>query len=88
MITINILDILTAVAMLAFVASAVVAAVRHMLGFRKPWDFLDWRLDRSAHLFYGYGFPICGTADKADPVTREPDEATCPACSRRHAQNH
>ena len=85
---ISILDILTAVALLAFVASAVVAVVRQMLGFRKPWDFLDWRLNRPVHLFYGYGFPICGAVDKRDPVTRESDEATCPACSRRHAQNH
>ena len=83
----NILDILTAVAVLAFFASAVVAAVRQTLGYRKLWDFLDWRLNRPVHLFYVYGFPICVDADKRDPVTREPQEATCPACSRRHAQN-
>ena len=38
----NILDILSAVAVLAFIACCVVAAVRQTKGYRKPWDFLDW----------------------------------------------
>ena len=83
----NILDILAVVAWMTFLVSAVVAAVRDTLGYRKPWDFLDWRLNRPVHLLYAYGFSVCGDADKRDPVTRKPQEATCPACSRRNAQN-
>ena len=33
----NILDILSAVAVLAFIACCVVAAVRQTKGYRKPW---------------------------------------------------
>ena len=83
----NIPDILSAVAVLAFIACCVVAAVRQTKGYRKPWDFLDWQLNRPVHLFYVYGFPICGDAAKRDSVTREPHEATCPVCSRKHARN-
>ena len=46
----NILDILSAVAVLAFIACCVVAAVRQTKGYRKPWAFLDWQLNRPVHL--------------------------------------
>ena len=73
----NILDIFSAVAVLAFIACCVVAAVRQTKGYRKLWDFLDWQLNKPVHLFYVYGLPICGDADKRDPVTREPHAGRC-----------